>query len=266
MKGCDIFFEMTEKSESVALSVAIITLNEEFNIARAIRSVGWAAEVVIYDSGSKDKTIEIAQKMGAKVVQGPWLGFGPSKRKVTEAASYDWILSIDADEEVPEALATEIRQKWSALQPQRAYQIPRLSKYLGKWIKYGGWYPDHQTRLFHRQYSNWDNAEIHEKVQAQELGRLTQPFHHYVFKNIEHQVQTNNRYSSLQAQEMHRKGKDFSWFHFFTKPYVKFIECYFLKLGLLDGWPGYVIARNAGYSVFMKWSKLRELSMKEVEK
>lgn len=249
-------------NSSVALSVVIVTLNEELNIARALKSVKWASEVIIYDSGSKDKTVEIAQKMGAKVIQGPWLGFGPTKRKVTEAARHDWVLSIDADEEVPLQLVEEIRQKWSLLNPEIAYQIPRLSQYLGKWIYHGGWYPDRQTRLFNRKHSNWDSAEIHEKVQAAKLECLNEHFHHYVFKDIEHQVQTNNRYSTLQALEMHRKNKSFSWFHFFTKPYVKFIECYFLKLGFLDGWVGYVIARNAAYSVFMKWCKLRELSRK----
>lgn len=262
MKGCDIFFEMSDQSNPVALSVVIIALNEERNIARAIQSAKWAAEVIVYDSGSVDKTIEIAQKLGAKVIQGPWLGFGPTKQKATVAASHDWVLSLDADEEVPEKLADEIRQKWSELQPEKAYQIARLSKYLEKWIYHGGWYPDRQTRLFNRLHSNWDAAEIHEKVQAKNLDQLSQHFHHYVFKDIAHQVQTNNRYSSLQALEMHRRGQRFSWFHFFTKPYVKFIECYFLKLGVLDGWVGYVIARNAAYSVYLKWIKLRELHLK----
>ncbi len=262
MKGCSLFFEMNEQSNPIALSVTIITLNEEANIARALESVKWASEVVIYDSGSKDKTIEIAKKMGAKVFEGPWLGFGPTKRKITEAARHDWILSIDADEEVPADLVEEIRQKLSTLNPEYAYQIPRLSKYLNTWVYYGGWYPDRQTRLFNRKHSNWDMALIHEKVQASNLESLTQHFHHYVFKDIDHQVQTNNKYSSLQAQEMLARGKKFSWFHFLTKPYVKFIECYFLKLGILDGWVGYVIARNAAYSVFMKWAKFRELTRK----
>lgn len=256
---------MNQNEDKIALSVVMVALNEETNIARALRSVSWAAEVVIYDSGSKDKTVEIAQKLGARVIQGPWLGFGPTKRKATEAASMNWILSLDADEEVPEALAKELRENLKGLKPEMAYQIPRLSQYLGKWIRHGGWYPDRQTRLFHRQFSNWDLAEIHEKIQAKELGRLSQHFHHYVFKSIEHQVQTNNRYSSLQALEMKRKNKTFSWFHYFTKPYVKFIECYFLKLGFLDGWVGYLIARNAAYSVLLKWSKLRELELAEAK-
>jgi glycosyltransferase involved in cell wall biosynthesis len=256
---------MNSSSTRLPISAVLITLNEEQNIARALSSLKWAAEVVIYDSGSKDKTVEIAQKLGAKVIQGPWLGFGPSKRKATSEASHDWVLSLDADEEVPEALAAEIQKKFSELQPDTAYQIPRLSRYLGRWIRHGGWYPDRQTRLFNRKHSNWNTAEIHEKVESPKLDRLHQHFHHYVFKDIEHQVHTNNRYSSLQALEMQKRRKSFSWFHFFTKPCVKFVECYIWKLGFLDGWAGYFIARSAAYSVFLKWSKLREFSIQDVK-
>jgi glycosyltransferase involved in cell wall biosynthesis len=256
---------MPENTNQLALSVVIITLNEESHIARAIESVKWAREVIVYDSGSTDRTCEIAQKMGAHVNAGPWSGFGATKRHATALAKYDWILSLDADEEVSEELASEIQQQFLSLQPEAAYQISRLSNYLNQWIHHGGWYPDRQIRLFHRGYSNWDEAAIHEKVQSQKTLRLKNNLYHYVFKNIEHQVQTNNRYSSLQAAELYKNNKSFSWFHYFTKPYVKFIECYFLKLGFLDGWVGFLIARNAAYSVLLKWSKLKELQAQEVK-
>ena len=246
------------------ISAVIITKNEEANIERCLKSLTWVDEVVVYDSGSTDQTINIAQKMGAKVHQGPWLGFGPSKAEATNKASHDWILSIDADEEVPEKLKNEILQKLSTLDANYLYKIPRLSYYLQKWIKHGGWYPDLQAKLFNRKTHQWNSATIHERVvllngQTERIAQLDNYLHHYVFKNIEHQVQTNNRYSTLQAQDMFEKGKSFSYFHFFTKPYVKFIECYIVKLGFLDGWAGYVIARNAAYSALLKWLKLQEL-------
>lgn len=250
---------MTNLFPKVPLSVVIITLNEEKNIARALKSVQWASEVVIYDSGSTDRTIEIAQKMGAKVTSGSWLGFGPTKRKAAELAQFDWILSIDADEEVSAGLANEIQACFKNFKSEFAYQVPRLSYFLGRWIHYGGWYPDYQTRLFHRGYSQWNQAEVHEKVEAKSYEKLTSNLNHYVFKDIAHQIQTNNKYSSLLAEQLHKKQKNFSWFHFLTKPWVKFLECYVWKLGFLDGWPGFVIARNASHSVFMKWSKLKEL-------
>jgi glycosyltransferase involved in cell wall biosynthesis len=254
---------MNKNSNEIPLTVVIITLNEEANIARALDSVKWAREVIVYDSGSTDLTLEIAQKLGAKVICGPWLGFGPTKRKATALAIHDWILSIDADELVTEALAAEIKQKFLELKPEIGYELPRLSNYLGHWVRFGGWYPDYQLRLFNRQFSNWNEAEIHEKVICARTLSLTNSLNHYVFKSIDHQVQTNNRYSTLLAQQMFEKQKSFSWFHWITKPSVKFFECYIFKLGFLDGWVGYLIARNAAYSVFLKWSKLKELKLSE---
>lgn len=238
----------------------IIALNEESNISRAVSSVkDWAGEVLVYDSGSSDRTVSTAESNGAKVVSGTWLGFGPTKKKAAELAAFPWVLSIDSDEEVSLELKTEIQKKFKSLDERTAYQVPRKSFYLNRWISHGGWYPDFQTRLFNKKFSNWNASEVHEKVEASSYDKLACDLNHYVFKNIEHQVATNNRYSSLQAKEMAAKGKSFSWFYFFTKPCVKFFECYFLKLGFLDGWAGFVIAKSASYSVFLKWSKLYEI-------
>ncbi|MCC2677673.1 MAG: putative glycosyl transferase [Pseudobdellovibrio sp.] len=251
---------MSDQIEKLPLSVVIIALNEESNISRAVSSVnGWVSEVFVYDSGSTDNTKSIAENRGAKVVSGPWLGFGPTKKKAADLAANSWILSIDSDEEVSAELRSEIQKKFMTLDDRTAYQLPRKSFYLNRWVMHGGWYPDHQARLFNKKFSNWNAAEIHEKVEASSYQKLSSDLNHYVFKNIDHQVATNNRYSTLQAKEMAAKGKSFSWFHFFTKPAVKFFECYFLKLGFLDGWPGFVIAKSASYSVFLKWAKLYEI-------
>ncbi|MGZ3726718.1 MAG: glycosyltransferase family 2 protein, partial [Pseudobdellovibrio sp.] len=219
----------------------------------------WVSEVLVYDSGSTDKTVEIAKSLGASVVSGPWLGFGPTKKQAAQTAKNQWILAVDSDEEVSLDLQNEIKAKFNNLQSETAYRLPRLSYFLNRWIRHGGWYPDYQTRLFNKNFSNWNSKDIHEKVEAKHYDSFSSCLNHYVFRDIEHQVQTNNKYSSLQAAEMKKNRKSFSWFHFFTKPYVKFIECYFWKLGFLDGWAGFVIARSAAYSVFLKWSKLYEL-------
>ena len=246
--------------EQLPMTVVIIALNEEGNIARAITSVtGWVSEVLVYDSGSTDKTREIAESLGAKVIRGPWLGFGATKKQAALVAKNQWILSIDADEEVSLDLQKEITSKFKDLNPEVAYKLPRLSYFLNRWIKHGGWYPDYQVRLFNKTFSNWNAQEIHEKVEAKLYDSLSSCLNHYVFRDIAHQVQTNNKYSGLQAEQMQKNNKSFSWFHFFTKPCVKFIECYILKLGFLDGWAGFVIAKSASYSVFLKWSKLYEL-------
>lgn len=256
MKGCDIKFV-----KKMNLSVVVICLNEQSNIERCLNSVQWADEVFVYDSGSTDQTVQIAQSLGAKVVKGEWLGFGPTKHKAASLAKHDWILSIDADEVVSPELATEIQQ--ATLVSKAAYKIPRLSNYLNHWVRFGGWYPDYQIRLFNRKFSQWNQNTIHEKVEAPSIQKLTKPLFHYVFKNIEHHIQTNNRYSGLLAQKMWDQGKRFSWFHFFTKPFVKFFECYFIKLGILDGWVGFFIAVGASYSIFLKWAKLKELGQQK---
>lgn len=244
------------------ISAVIITLNEQLNIERCLNSLRWVDEIIVYDSGSTDETLKIAENLGAKVFKGPWMGFGSTKKKATELASNDWIISVDADEEISEELSHEIKKTIQKSCPEMAYKIPRLSYYMERWIKHGGWYPDAQLRLFNKKKYQWNEAAIHEKVEATGqiliVQQLKNNMHHYVFKNIEHQVATNNKYSSLQALDMYQKNKSFSYFHFFTKPYVKFLECYFLKLGFLDGWAGYVIARNAAYSVYLKWIKLKE--------
>ncbi len=244
----------------IPLTVVVITKNEESNITRCLTSVlGWVGEVVVYDSGSVDQTVQVASKLGAHVVSGEWLGFGPTKKKATLLANNDWILSLDADEEVSLGLKNEILQRFSSLDSESAYALPRKSYFLKKWILHGGWYPDRQVRLFNQKHSMWNQDLIHEKVQAKSLQNFKNCLNHYVFKNLSHQVVTNDRYSTLQAQKMFNDGKKMNWFHFLTKPTVKFIECYFLKLGFLDGYVGYVIARSAAYSVFLKWAKLKEL-------
>ena len=265
-------------SSNIPISAVIITLNEESNIVRCLNSLDFVDEVVIYDSGSKDRTIAVAQQMSLftsgrvklNIIQGEWLGFGPTKNKATSLTTHSWVLSIDADEVVSLELKQEL-QNLKNLNPEsekNSYLVPRRSFYLNRWIDHGGWSPDYQLRIFNKVYWQWDLAPIHEKVMAAKPNfkseKLISPMNHFVFKNIEHQVQTNNRYSTLQAEKMLKEGKSFNWFHFLTKPHVKFIECFYWKLGFLDGWAGFVIAVSAGYSVFLKWAKLAELQKNQL--
>ncbi len=245
--------------DKIPLTVTIVTLNEEKNISRCIGSVGFASEVIVIDSFSQDKTCEIARSMGAKVHQEKWRGYGGQKSFAAEKAQYDWVLSLDADEAVSPELAEKIKAAFSNLDAETGYLLPRRSFYLGQWIDYGGWYPDYQKRLFNRKHSHWDGAAIHEKVISPKEEKLSADLYHYVFDNISEQVTTNNRYSGLQAEKLQRDGKKFSLFKLIIKPYVKFIETYFLKRGFMDGLPGFIISVGAAYSVFIKWAKLWEL-------
>jgi len=244
------------------ISLVVVTKNEEKNIERCLRSVPFASDILVLDSGSHDRTVEIAKKLGARVFEQHWLGFGAQKNKAAELANYDWILSLDADEALSPELVQEIEQKARELKDQVAYRFPRKSFYLGRWILHGGWYPDFQVRLYHRKHSRWSEESIHEKIISSSLQSMNNPIEHFVFRDIYHHIETNNRYSTIQAENHFTRKQRFYFWRLFLKPIVKFFECYFVKLGFLDGWPGFFIAVGAAYSVFIRWAKVKELEMK----
>ena len=241
------------------ISLVIITLNEEAHIERCIRSALFVDDIVVVDSFSTDRTVEIANNCGARVFQEKWRGFGPQKAFAASQAKYPWVLSLDADEAISPELAEEIQKIFSNLEPEVGYLIPRKSYHLGRWIGYGGWYPDYQLRLFNKDKSQWNAAALHEKVEVKERKRLKSPLLHWVFDDLSDQVITNDRYSSLGAKQLHESGKGFSYFKLFTKPVSKFIECYLFKRGFMDGIPGFIIAVGASYSIFLRFAKLWEI-------
>lgn len=245
--------------EKRPISLVIITLNEDENIARCIQSVPWADEVIVLDSDSKDKTREIATSLGAKVHTQKFLGFRDQKQMATDLAKNDWVLCLDADEALSLALSEEIIHQFDTTPIQDGYKMPRLSFHMGRWIKHGGWYPDRQLRFFNRKKAKWGGGHVHEKVECANVGVFKNNILHYVFRDIKHQVDANNRYSSLGAQDLFDRKKKFCLLKLFIKPISKFLETYVWKLGFLDGLPGFVISVGASYSVFLKFSKLKEL-------
>ena len=243
------------------LSLAIICLNEAANIERCIRSVPFAADIVVLDSHSTDQTRELAEACGARVFNEDWRGFRAQKQRATDLCANDWVLSLDADEALSAEAQAEICQLMSTenFDRQDGYELPRLSWNLGRWIRHGGWYPDLQLRLFHRQRSSWQGGEhVHERVSAPKVSRLNCAILHWPFENLTEQVATNNRYSSLGAAELRARGVKFSLLKLILKPWSKFLETYVIKLGFLDGRAGLVIAVGAAYSVFLKFAKLGE--------
>jgi glycosyltransferase involved in cell wall biosynthesis len=243
----------------IPVSLVIITLNEESNIERCILSAPFVDDVVVVDSGSIDRTVEIAEKCGARVIQEKWRGYGPQKAFATALAKNSWILSMDADEALSPTLAEEIVKKFSQFDPYGGYLVPRKSYHLGRWIGHGGWYPDYQLRLFNKENSNWNPALLHEKVQVRREFKMENDLLHWVFDDLSDQVLTNDRYSTLGAQQWADSGKKFSLFKLLSKPPTKFIESYFFKAGFRDGLAGFMIAVSAAYSVFLKFAKLWEI-------
>ncbi|MBX3022010.1 MAG: glycosyltransferase family 2 protein [Bdellovibrionales bacterium] len=240
------------------LSLVVITRNAEAHLDRCLKSVPFASDVVVLDCGSNDRTQEIATANGARVFEEEWRGFGPQKRRATELANTDWVLNLDADEALSPESQEELKRLLINAPAEDAFAFPRLSFHMGRWIRHGGWYPDLQVRLYDRRRAQWTTAPIHEKVAANKIGRLKQPILHWVFDDLTHQVNTNNRYSGLGADDLIAKGRRFSLFNLIVKPQVKFLETYIWKRGFLDGMPGFIIAVGAAYSVFLKWAKLWE--------
>lgn len=245
------------------VSVTIITLNERDNIARAIDSVRWANEVVVIDSGSTDGTVEIAKKLGARVVHNPWPGYGQQKNFAQSQATHDWVLNIDGDEMVPEALSREIQTALADVSEDKTaykgFRFPRKNFYLGRWIAHGGWYPNYLTRLADRRCSSWSEPHVHEALEVRgEVRTLSEPLHNYSFPSIHDQILTNLRFSKLGSEDLKNRGRQASVLKLLYKPLGKFVETYFLKRGFLDGLPGFIISINAAHSMFLKYAYLCE--------
>lgn len=250
------------------LSVTLITLNEAGNIRAAIESVQWADEIIVVDSGSTDPTLEIASEMGARVFRNPWLGYGQQKNFAQNQATHDWVLNIDADERVPDSLAQEICLVLEKVQMGglRAvgFSIPRKTYYLGRWIKYGGWYPNYLVRLAHRKSASWTEPQVHEELRVGgPIEVLRNPLDHESFPSIHHQVMTNLNFSKLGGEELKRTGQRASYGKLLFKPVGKFLETYLLKRGFLDGLPGFIISVNAAHSIFLKYAYLFEAKIKD---
>ena len=245
------------------ITATIITFNEEKNIAKAICSVLWADEIIVVDSNSTDKTVEIAEQLGAKVIIQPWLGFSKQKQFAVNQAKNDWIFSLDADEIVSKELAAEIKSiaEDKTKSTIVAYRIPRLSFYMNRPIKHSGWYPDSQIRFFNRNNAKWKDVLIHESVEVSgKVENLHRDIHHFSVENAtHHHKMIGERYAPLSAKQMFENGRKTSVFKTKTIGLVVFLQIYFLKLGFLDGFPGYCIARFASHHAFMKHLLLLEM-------
>ena len=241
------------------ISGAVITLDEERNLRRAIASMACCDEIVVVDSGSCDRTVEIAREMGARVVTRAWTGYADQKNFAAEQASHDWILSLDADEEVSPKLADSIREIRGGEPEVAGYAFPRRARYLGKWIQRSGWYPDRKVRLYDRRRARWKGDYVHESVAVDgPVGRLDGDLLHYTCDSFAQHVATVNRYTTLAAREMRARGRRPGLVRLLAAPPWTTFRTYVLRLGFLDGFAGLLIAVMAGFYVFCKYAKARE--------
>jgi glycosyltransferase involved in cell wall biosynthesis len=245
----------------MTLSICIICFNEEHNIRRCLESSTWADEIIVVDSMSQDKTVTIAREYTDMVYQKAWPGYSEQKNFALSKAKGDWILSLDADEQVTAELQDEILAELGKPDAKDGYRIPRRSFYQGRWINHSGFYPDKQLRLFRSSKGRWIGGRVHEKVEINgTVGELKSDILHYPYRGvISGQLQTVNSFSSLFAQDMHENGKHYRLSLLLLRPVLKFLEVYVLKLGFLDGLAGFVISVTSAYAIFVRYVKLREL-------
>lgn len=240
------------------ISATIITLNEERNLARAIESLRCCDEIVVVDSGSADRTTEIAEKLGARVVECPWRGYAAQKNFASEQAAHDWILSIDADESLSEALEAEIWHIKKSGPEFDAYTMPRLAQYLGRWILHSGWYPDRKMRLFDRRKAKWEGDYVHESVIVKgKIGHLESNLLHFTCDSLSEHLRTLDRYTTLAAEQIVDQKQDVALYKLVANPLWTFFNTYFLKRGFLDGVEGLCIAYMAAFYNFLKYAKAR---------
>lgn len=252
---------MKSNYEKLQISVCIITFNEESNIRACLESVKWADEIIIVDSFSQDKTIEICKEYTDKIYQIPWEGFGKTKNIALSKATTSWILVLDADERVPQDLREEIV---SIDREQDAFYIPRKSFFGDRWIKYGGWYPDYTIRLIKKGSGLFKEDKVHEALDIKgKTAYLKNPLEHYTYKDISDFIRRLNRYSGLSAAEKTKVSSLTIFFSLFFRPFFRFFKMYFLKKGFLDGKSGFILAVLYAFYVFAKYAKVWELQEKK---
>ncbi|MBC7829366.1 MAG: glycosyltransferase family 2 protein [Chitinophagaceae bacterium] len=245
-----------------ALSVIIITFNEEKNIGRCIDSVKEIAdEIVILDSYSTDNTLEVARNRGAVIFQQKFQGYGPQKNAALQLSSHDLVLSLDADEALSNTLIREIQTE-KRISGHEAYMMNRCTNYCGKFIRHGSWYPDKKIRLFSKKIAKWNNEMIHERIEMlpdTRIKQLSGDILHYSFNSIAEHVAQNNKFSTISAETSFKNGRRTNLFKVIVHPSWAFLLSYILKLGFIDGFYGFIVAVNISHLTFMKHTKLMTL-------
>lgn len=245
----------------MSLTVTVITLNEEANIVPCLESVAFAGEIVVVDSGSADRTLELARNYTDRIFTTHWQGFAGTKNFALDQARGEWVFSLDADERVPAELGREIIGIVQGDTPLAGYRVPRKNYVAGRWIRHLGWYPDYTLRLFRRGAGRFRDREVHEEVVvAGPVGRLRTPLEHYSYNNFGEYAARQDRYARLAARELRRAGRRPWPGELLWRPALTFFNLLVLKRGFLEGALGVKLALQSSRYNFLKYHYLRELS------
>lgn len=250
------------------ISACIIAKNEADRIERCLASVAWCDEVLVLDSGSTDGTQDLCRAAGARVIETDWPGWVKQKQRAAEAATHDWIFSLDADECVDDELRAALLETRDDRLPDddapHAFEVTRKVWFLGQWIRHGGWYPEWRARLFDRRHAHWAGVDPHDRLEVEgRRGRLKRGnLEHYTYRSMEDYLTKTNQFSTVAAQEKFKRGRRCSWWDLVMRPPFRFVRMYVWRRGFLDGRAGFVLATLAAYSVFLKYAKLWTLHRK----
>lgn len=249
---------IVERKPSV--SAYIITRDEELNIGRAIESVRWMDEVVVLDSGSADGTVEIAERLGAKVLVEPFRGFAAQKNRAMELCSGDWVFNLDADEEVTPELRDSILAVLDT-GDSAVYRVRRKTWYMGRWIRHCGWYPELRERLLRKGSGQWEGDALHESLRGiGHTGILSGDLQHRPYAGLGMHVKKIEIYAELWARRELSRGRRATFLDLAGRPAVRFLKMYLLRAGFLDGIPGLAVSVMGAWYAFMKYARLYEMS------
>jgi glycosyltransferase involved in cell wall biosynthesis len=239
-------------------SVTIIARDEADRIEAAVRSVAFADEVVVLDSGSTDATVAIARAAGARVVETDWPGHVAQKNRALAEARHDWVLSIDADERVSPALAAGIQRALAAEPTVAGFSVARLSWYLGEPLRHGVWHPDRRVRLFDRRRARWGGLDPHDRVVLDgPAGRLPGDLHHHPYRDLGEHLATIDRYTAIAAAGLRARGVRARWWDLAVRPPLHFVKAFLLRAGFRDGVRGGMVATLGATYVLLKWARVR---------
>jgi glycosyltransferase involved in cell wall biosynthesis len=247
---------------SFPISVPVITRNEEKNLDRCLASLrGIASEIIVVDCGSTDKTREIAEKYQARWIHQDWLGYRDQKNFALELCRQEWVLALDADEEISLELHQEILLFFQNPKDYAGASFPRKVWFMDQWIKHGDWYPDRKLRLVKRQNARWGGSREHDKMELPEGSKILKmkgDLHHFSFPSIHRYIDKINVFSNVYLERQLSAGKRFSLLDALFRPWWRFFRAYIIRLGFLDGFPGFWIAMGTSYATFIRHSKLYE--------
>lgn len=240
------------------ITAVVVVKNEEGRIVNCLENLSWVDEIVVVDTGSTDRTVELAKGFTSKVYEIKFKGYGSAKNYGLSVASSEWILCLDADEQISSELRGEIEEILERGDPE-GYYIPRKPFFLGKSVLHGGWYPGYVLRLFERGKGSFSCRKVHEEVELSgRVSYLRNPILHYTDPDLNHYLSKLNVYTSLAADELFEKGNVFRFFRLLCNPPFMFVKMYLFRLGFLDGMRGFLLAVLSAFHVFMKYAKLWE--------